>query len=341
MKKIPVLLLVSFISLFNANAQNFDKLWKKVETKELEGDLEKAIKLTDNIYRKSIKANNHPNIVKSFIYKTKFNLLVKENSEFQLTEEFEKIISETSFPSKAFLENLYAKFLISSYEKNRYKIDGRSKLGIDPSDMLTWTSEFYIDQIDTHIKNSLKRTEELKTINIEDYISLVEGEANALNYRPTLYDLFANDAIAFYSKYWVTKNLKHYTSKTSEFSANTKAFITAKLPNSEKPSDLNALKLYQSLEDFHLKKENYKALFDTYKNRIYFLNPLKIVERNETSDILSKAIESQIEAFKTNVFIEHLRFFRRVKMRSLDFTSACQSACKYNSKTASRFETKA
>ncbi|MBC3847600.1 carboxypeptidase-like regulatory domain-containing protein [Winogradskyella echinorum] len=299
MKKIQLLFIVFFLVICSINAQNFDKLWKQVEAKELEGDLEKAIKLTDKIYKKSLKVNNHPNIVKSFIYKTKFDLLVKKDSQNQLIERFEKIIEKTTFPSQAFLENLYAKFLISSYEKNKYRIDQHPKLGIDTDNIHTWNREFYINQIELHFKNSLKQTAELKTINIEDYFSIIEGEANSLKYRPTLYDLFVNDAINFYNKNWMPQNLRHYTSEASSFSANTREFIKVDLPKSDIPSDLNALQLYQDLERFHLKEENFQALFDTYKNRIYFLNPLKTMTKIDSSDMLSTAIQSQINAFKT------------------------------------------
>ena len=122
----PALTSVFLFLLLTINAQNYNKLWQKVEQYELKGEIQNANKLVDRIYNLSSKKKHSQQLIKSFIYISKFDQVLEENSQLKFIERIEKEISKNTFPTNAILENIYANFLKEIYYKDLYKINSRS-----------------------------------------------------------------------------------------------------------------------------------------------------------------------------------------------------------------------
>ena len=125
MKRIIVVIIV-ILSSHALQAQNNQRLWEKVEAHELKGEVKSASTIVDKLLNKARKSNDTKAIIKSFIYKSKFNLTLNENAQSEFIKDVKFEIQNSSFPTTMFLRHIYAQFLIDYYSNNRYKIESKS-----------------------------------------------------------------------------------------------------------------------------------------------------------------------------------------------------------------------
>ncbi|WP_055435685.1 alpha-2-macroglobulin family protein [Lacinutrix algicola] len=308
--------LLLYISLFltiNVFAQDNNKLWEKVEASEIKGETKTAIKFVDKIYKKAKKNNDSKNVIKSFIYKSKFNLILLENSEDQFIVDIQNEIKNNTLPAKAILQNIYAKYLLEFYNKNIYKFKNRTPVIDKGNDINTWDLQSIKLEIHKQFQNSISNVELLKAVDIKNYIHILKGENNALKYRPTLYDFLVNDAINFYTSH-TKQSLKQENKNTlSKYIVNSKVFTKLNLSIDQEFSYKQTLKLYQDLEKFHLKKKNYAALFDILIRRLEFLsNDNNTYNYNIATNINSPifdVINNTIESNKSHPETTMLSFY--------------------------------
>ena len=124
----PILILFLIFGLQSITAQKkYDKLWEEVEKYELEGKFKSAAETTDKILKKAERSNESEQLVKSFIYKSKFALLLEEDAQQRIISEITAYIEETDFPTNALLQSVYAGFLEQYLNQNQYKIRNRTQ----------------------------------------------------------------------------------------------------------------------------------------------------------------------------------------------------------------------
>ena len=73
------------------NAQRSDSyktLWEKVEKLEAEDLSKSALKLIDTISKKAHLEKNETQIIKSLLYKSKFALILEEDAELNIINDF-------------------------------------------------------------------------------------------------------------------------------------------------------------------------------------------------------------------------------------------------------------
>ena len=94
------------------------------------------------------------------------------------------------------LANLYWQY----FSQNRYKFYNRTKTAekVDAIDFRTWDLNTLFKEIHTYFKASLESSEKLQEINIDDFAAILSLQKNSKKYRPTLFDLLANNALEFY-----------------------------------------------------------------------------------------------------------------------------------------------
>ncbi len=308
MKTITTLLLFLCLCISNVQAQDNTKLWEKVEILELKGEVKKANALVTKIFKKEKRNNNSKAIIKSFIYKSKFNLILLEDGENQFVEDILNEIESNSFPTNAILESIYANFLIDFYNKNKYKFKNRTRIEDNNNDIYTWDLYSLKVEIHKHLQNSISNPDGLKDIQLKNYIEILEGQTNTLKYTPTLYDFLVNNAISFYRGYIVSRgNTQNAIENVNDYFKTTNEFIALNIKIEDSLSKTYALKLYQDLERFHLKKENYYPLFNTLINRLTFLKgKTKVTTEHE---YFENVIEQTILNYKSEEAISHLYFY--------------------------------
>lgn len=256
MKKI---LLLAFLVLGIQNSvgqDKFEKLWNEVEKYELEGKFRSASELVEKINKKAKRLKDNEQIVKGFIYQSKFALLLDENGQAKIVSAFETAIRENDFPVNAILESIYAGLLEQYFERNKYRIRNRTKLANAKAtaDFEKWDTSTFIEKITEHYQNSVSNEAVLKATPIANFEAILTQSNTSSKYRPTLYDFLAQRAI-YYHKMdhrYVSRPKERFYISDPVVLQPTKDFINEKFYTIDSVySKRPVLKLYQNLEKFH------------------------------------------------------------------------------------------
>ncbi|WP_439127571.1 MG2 domain-containing protein, partial [Polaribacter sp.] len=270
-----IILSIVFTSVVNAQ-KNYDGLWTKVEKLEVQNLPKSALKIVDTIYTKASSENNNEQIIKSLFYKSKFALILEENPQLKIINDFKKEINNNTFPTKNILENVLANLYWQYFNQNRYQFYNRTKIESknSVSDFRKWDLETLFNEIHIHFKASLQNDKKLHTLDIGAFSEILQLEKDAKVYSPTLFDFLANNALVFYktSETSITKPSYKFEIDDANFLKSYKEFSKLKIASKDSTSlQLNALKIYQKLIEFHQNKKNKSALAAIDIDRLKFV----------------------------------------------------------------------
>ncbi|TKG97227.1 alpha-2-macroglobulin [Puteibacter caeruleilacunae] len=281
-----LLLTVLFIGVQFAYAQKkYDKLWNEVEGLELEGKFKSANVVVDKILSKAKRAKETQQITKSFIYKSKFTLLLEEEAHERVINELEATIKESAFPTNVLLESVYAGFLQQYLSRNRFKIQKRTKVegALGSDDFEKWDLNTLVEQIALHYRLSLANSDKLKELPITDFKELLTDSKTSHKFRPTLFDFLAHRAKDFYKekKWYLDMPKKPFFINDPVVFAPTKKFAEALFATQDSIySNRNTLKIFQQLESFH-EETNTMAYVDVALERLKFARDKAIIENKD------------------------------------------------------------
>ncbi|MCX2680165.1 carboxypeptidase-like regulatory domain-containing protein [Galbibacter sp. EGI 63066] len=310
MKKLLPYLLILIACQFTYS-QDYKKFWQEVEGHELEGKPKSALEVVDKIYRKSKRQKNTSQIIKCFLYHSKFINTTKEDSQDLIITDISSLIEESKFPTTAILESVYAQILEQYLNKNQYTIRNRSKTDSSTSstDYKTWGIDKLTQEIEKHYRNSLQDEERLKNIPIGDFEVILTSGDKSEQYRPTLFDFLAHRAISFYSdeKYYVTRPKDEFIINDPVALGATADFVKEDFYTTDSVfSKRNALKLYQKLENFHLSKTNHLAYVDVLLKRLNFVKENGVFENKELIyDNRLKSLSNQFKGKEASSIINY------------------------------------
>ena len=78
-----------FLFSTTINAQeDFKNLWSKVQKFEVDNLPKSALKVVEEIYTKAKNENNSPQLIKTLFYKSKFTLILEEDAQLNVINEF-------------------------------------------------------------------------------------------------------------------------------------------------------------------------------------------------------------------------------------------------------------
>ncbi|WP_420320868.1 carboxypeptidase-like regulatory domain-containing protein [Flagellimonas sp.] len=274
MKK-TILFIFFLIGFQSVTAQTkYEKLWKEVEQFELEGKFKSASETVDKILKKGNRANDSDQIVKSFIYKSKFALLLEENAQQSIVKEIKEYINTSKFPTNALLQSVYAGFLEQYLAHNQYKIRNRTETlnSDEPDDFEKWDANTLVAYIGELHKQSLQESNRLKEISIDNFKAILTESNTSKKYRPTLYDFLMQRALAFHKidRWYVNRPSERFFLTNPIIFGNTEKFVEEPFITVDSVfSNRKALKLFQSLEFFH-KDLDTTAYVDVVIQRLKF-----------------------------------------------------------------------
>ncbi|MCG8183530.1 alpha-2-macroglobulin family protein [Tenacibaculum piscium] len=304
MKKVTTLLFMITFFATTLNAQeNYENLWEQVQKFEKENLPKSALKVVETIYAKADVAKNSPQIIKALFYKSKFSLTLEEDAQLKIINQFKIHIDKSSFPTKNVLENVLANLYWQYFNQNKWKFYNRTKTSekVDTIDFRTWDLDTLFAEIHTHYQKSLENKKNLQQTDIrelKDILYLVEGSKE---YRPSLFDFLAHNALDFYktSETNITKPNYQFKIDNSELIGTAKKFTKINLVTKDATSlQFNALKIYQELIIFHLKNKNLKALATVDLERLNFVNNHAIF--NDKQDLFLQTLKSSEEKQQKN-----------------------------------------
>lgn len=320
---------------------NFDKNWQKVEDLELEGKFASAQKLVERIYQEAEKSQETSQIVKSFLYRAKFSLLLTEDSEVQVLQSLRETMNAQAFPANVILENMYARLLMQYLYRHQYQIRNRSSVDFEtiPSDIELWDIKTFVTQIHKHYQHSIAREEALLKLPVEDYMLLLEGKETMKMYRSSLFEILAHNALDFYKTDipYTYKSNEKYQASEKDF-APTATFLQQQFP--EQKDEVfamnNTLRLFQKLEKAALRNKNahvdivlqrfkffYNRIYTTREQSAYYITALQQLAKTYQGNPLEALINYElanhylyISEYSQYKF-EHIENDTRIKALSL------------------------
>ena len=294
------LLLILFSSLVNAQ-ENYKNLWNEVQEFEKDNLPKSALKVVNNIYAKAEATKNSPQIIKALFYKSKFSLALEEDAQLKIINQFKKQIDKSSFPTKNVLENVLANLYWQYFNQNRWKFYQRTKTSnkINENDFRTWDLDTLFAEIQSYYQKSLANGLLLQQTDISEFSDILHIAKGSKEYRPTLFDFLAHNALKFYktSETNITKPAYQFKINNPKMISDATTFSKINLITKDNLSlQLNALKIYQELLNFHLKNNNLKALAMVDLERLNFVN--QHATFNDKEQLLLQTLKSTENNYK-------------------------------------------
>ncbi|GAA3636814.1 alpha-2-macroglobulin family protein [Flavivirga jejuensis] len=296
-------MIILFATFSNAQNNKYEDLWHKVEQSEKEGLPKYALKIVEDITKLAEKDNNAPQLIKSMLYKSKYALVLEEDAQLKIINDFKDAIKKSAFPTKNMLESMLANMYWQYFNQNRYKFYNRTKTTekVDPSDFRTWDLQTLFNDIHVHYQNSLQSGLMLQLEPLSNYDAILNLQKGSKIYRPTLFDFLNYNALQFYKtdETNITKPAYKFEIDHTAFLSDAETFSKLKIESKDATSlQLNALKIYQDLIRFHLKDETPFALADVNIRRLKFVK--QHATFNDKESVLLNALKTESGKLKTH-----------------------------------------
>lgn len=311
MKRFFWLIFVTFLSFSSIKAQDFDfeQAWNRIKKYENKGLPKSGLALTDSIYQAGKKVGDIENQVKAIVYRFKYMTAFKEEGLVETINGMEKEIETAEFPAKPLMQSMLADFYWGYYKRNYWKFHNRSELAeIKPKDIRTWDLKTIVVEASKYHELALSEEELLKETGVESISDLIykgdSKETSAL--RPSLYDLLANRALAFYSNSTtgLIKPKDEFVMNDARYFDNAELFTKMKITSPDSLNfDYKALLIYQKLIDFHMNDMDKSALIDVDLARIWFVFG-KTTVQNKKNLILNALFQLKNKAPKNPITSE-------------------------------------
>ncbi|MCB2219612.1 MAG: hypothetical protein KQI35_04390 [Bacteroidetes bacterium] len=255
--------------------EDYLKEWKTIDSLISIGLTKSALELTQKIYDDSRQKGNHPQYIKSLLYKIKLTADYQEEFLKTTIEDIRLEISNAKTPVKQILHSIQADIYWRYYQSNRPKILDRTMVsGSASDDVATWDLNRIMEAIMNHFQASLYDAKVLQQIDLKDYEAILESAARSKEVRPTLYDFLAHRAVDFFmnDEAGLTKPAFTFEIDQKDYFATPQIFSDLKLETSDSLSQkFNALKIFQDLIGFHLNDKEPDALVDVNLQRLEFV----------------------------------------------------------------------
>ncbi|WP_394747255.1 alpha-2-macroglobulin family protein [Spongiimicrobium salis] len=253
---IVVLLFFSHMGYTQDQNDPYTLLWNKVHLQEQKGLTKSALQTVDTISHAARKDHNTPQLIKSLLFRSKYLLILEEDAQLKIVNQFKEEIEQSTFPTTNVLESYLGNMYWQYFQQNRYRFYNRSttETKVDSLDFRTWDLRTLFTEIGIHFKNSLERPSDLRKIAIRDYELILDTEDNSTLYRPSLLDLLAHTALGFYRTNENTIDKPSYTFQLTdpEYLCEAAQFQQLKITSKDSASlQVRALQLYQLLLQQH------------------------------------------------------------------------------------------
>jgi hypothetical protein len=274
---ISILMIILFANFSQAQIPNYDSLWKQVDELEVDGLPKSALKVVETISAKAKADKNTQQLIKTMLFKSKFALVLEEDAQLNIINNFKAEIDKNEFPTKHILKNILANLYWQYFNQNRWQFYNRTKTAekVDPKDFRTWDLQTLFNEIHVHYQNSLQNGLMLQLESLEKYDALLNKQKDSQVYRPTLFDFLSHNALQFYKtdENSITKPAYKFEIDNPDFLSNSETFTSLKIESQDSTSlQLNALNIYQDLVHFHLKDTSPFALADVNIERLKFVH---------------------------------------------------------------------
>ena len=237
------------------------------------------------------------------LYKSKFALVLEEDAQLTIINDFKSEIERSAFPTKNILESMLANLYWQYFNQNRWQFYNRtntSENGND-EDFRTWDLQTLFHGIHLHYQKSLENGLMLQLEPLGKYDVILNLQKDSKIYRPTLFDFLNHNALEFYKtpETSIAKPAYKFEIDKPAFLADAITFSNLDITSKDAASlQRNALKIYQDLMQFHLKDNEPFALAAINIERLKFVSQHAIF--NDKEALLLEALKTERDKLKTH-----------------------------------------
>jgi uncharacterized protein YfaS (alpha-2-macroglobulin family) len=290
--KFLVLLLV--LSGIRVNAQqDFPALWKNVSSLEEQSLPQSALELVNQAYSMALKEGNSPELIKSLIYRIKYETAIDRDQFPVILCEVEKFAKEDRKQTEqAILYSLLAELYSIYYHANAYLINQRTPIPASPlpspalpcgDGLEEKSANFFIRKIADYVALSVVPAKELQETKTLDYKEILTTGESSRNLRPALYDFLVHRGIEILNRLVQNDRTKDYFPQTSLSGqanfAPAEDFVRLSFAAKEYDLAQQILKYYRDRLAFRLRENNSEALLIADLERLAF-----VLEQTKTDE---------------------------------------------------------
>ena len=277
--------LLSYKVFFAQTPFPYERAWKKVDSLIQKKGLPKsAQEEVKKIHAAAKREKQEGQWVKALVYMEQ----LQGQADEDITKSrlyFEEEIRTAPMRVAALLRSLEAEQLYFYLQQQRYRLSGRTEIQNDTSkDISTWSSGRLNKKIRELFLGSLENEELLKQTDLASF-DVIVLKGNVRNLRPTLYDMLVWRALLYFESDDPEQPLAEdaFMMNDPAVFLPGKQFMDYSFKGSETASNhLTALKLFQSLLNFHAADAKPDAEIDADINRIGFVNRYAVMPEKDS-----------------------------------------------------------
>lgn len=257
--------------------------WAKVDSLSQKGLYQSAWDEVDVLSQKAITEDDLVDQIKTLFHQLRYSQMIEENSELKGIEKLEERIKTASEPVKSILHGICAQQYWGYYQNKRHQIYNRTEVsGTIPDDVELWSAGNFLDKINSHFEQSIAKKSNLENHLLKDiderfFTDQYENfeVASKSMMRHSLYDLLAQQALAFYSnsEAGITRTADYFVIDNEVYFSPSDEFQNIDFPADNSDSfDYQTVSIYQDLLMYYSENSLSDALLDTDLKRLKWTN---------------------------------------------------------------------
>ncbi len=249
--------------------------WKKVQEAVQKGLPKTAIQELEPIIAAALKDKAYPEAIKAVCTKIALEGTIQGNKPEEKVVRMKAAIAVSPAEMHPVMNAVLAHWYWNYFQQNRYRIVQRTAAGDSTGDdVTTWDLPRILTEVERQFDRALGADQELKAAPVARYDVLLDKGTIPDEYRPTMYDVLAFDALGFLGagEHGLAKGQDGFEiAADSPVFAPTADFLKWQPQTTDAGSrTLKAVRLYQTLLTFHQGDKNPSARLDADLHRLRF-----------------------------------------------------------------------
>lgn len=248
--------------------------WPKVQEALSKGLPQSAISLLQEIQKEAEAGGDTAEAIRAQCQRLTLQNQIQGGGVETAIKGLQSELGSAPGSSQPVLKTILAHWYWGYYQQNRWRFMERTQTAVEPSDdFATWDLPRLLAEADRLFSQALEDPNALQTTPVEAYDALLEKGSVPDNYRPTLFDFLAHEAIEFYrlAEQGTKPQGDFVLSADSPILSDWDSFVQWEIPSPAEPSPTTkALGLLQALARFHAKDQDPSARLDVDLTRLGF-----------------------------------------------------------------------
>ena len=274
--------------------------WKIVDSLEKQGLFKSALEKVEGIQTRAHKDRNSPQAIKALLYRGKYTTMLEEDGFVKAVQLFETDEKTAEPAEKAVLQSILGQLYATYLQNQAWKIQSRTPIPDgEGGDILTWSAAQMERQALDMYRASVERRPMVLETSVDAFRDILTPSQNdtvaGRLLRPTLYDLLAHRALAFFAneRSYLTEPAYKFEINNPEAFAPLDQFLKVNFETKDSTSGKwLALKTFQQVlsPTNRERAKNTAALIDADLLRLQFVRNNYIGENKD--ELYIRALES-------------------------------------------------